>query len=62
MKKTIALWFATMILNQIAPAQTYKVAFGSCNNQELPQEMWKEIVEQQPDLWIWMGGYYLHGF
>lgn len=31
------------------------VAFGSCNNQNDLQPLWKDIVEQKPDLWIWGG-------
>lgn len=31
------------------------VAFGSCNRQNLPQPLWKPILADQPDLWIWMG-------
>jgi alkaline phosphatase D len=31
------------------------VAFGSCDNQEKPQELWTEIVNQKPALWIWGG-------
>lgn len=31
------------------------LAFGSCNRQDLPQPLWKPILADQPDLWIWMG-------
>jgi alkaline phosphatase D len=31
------------------------VAFGSCNRQNRPQPLWKPILADQPDLWIWMG-------
>ncbi|MEM8898255.1 MAG: alkaline phosphatase D family protein [Bacteroidota bacterium] len=31
------------------------IAFGSCNNQNSDQEMWKEIQADEPDLWIWLG-------
>ncbi len=31
------------------------IAFGSCNRQDLPQEMWQYIRAQHPDLWIWLG-------
>lgn len=31
------------------------IAFGSCNRQSLPQPLWKPILADQPDLWIWMG-------
>lgn len=34
---------------------TLTIAFGSCNRQNLPQPLWKEIIKNQPDLWIWLG-------
>jgi alkaline phosphatase D len=32
-----------------------RIAFGSCNRQDAPQPLWKPILEDRPDLWIWMG-------
>jgi alkaline phosphatase D len=32
-----------------------KMAFGSCNRQDAPQPLWKPILADRPDLWIWMG-------
>jgi alkaline phosphatase D len=31
------------------------IAFGSCNKHDLPQPLWKPILEEKPDLWIWLG-------
>lgn len=31
------------------------IAFGSCNRQDLDQEMWPAIAQNQPQLWIWLG-------
>ncbi len=31
------------------------IAFGSCNNQNKSQEMWKYVVKSKPELWIWLG-------
>ena len=31
------------------------IAFGSCSRQSSPQEMWPFVLNQQPDLWIWLG-------
>jgi len=31
------------------------IAFGSCNNQDLPQPLWDDILADHPDLWIWLG-------
>lgn len=32
-----------------------KIAFGSCNKQDVPQPLWNPIINDRPDLWIWMG-------
>ncbi len=32
-----------------------RFAFGSCNRQDAPQPLWKPILADKPDLWIWMG-------
>lgn len=32
-----------------------RIAFGSCNVQEMNQAYWDTIAMQKPDLWIWMG-------
>lgn len=31
------------------------IAFGSCNKQDLPQPLWKPILENNPDVFIWGG-------
>jgi len=33
----------------------YRIAFGSCNRQDAPQPLWKPILADHPDLWVWMG-------
>lgn len=33
----------------------FKIAFGSCSRQYLPDQLWKEIVNEQPEIWIWGG-------
>ena len=32
-----------------------RIAFGSCNHQSLPQEMWENILVHRPDIWVWLG-------
>jgi len=32
-----------------------RMAFGSCNRQDAPQPLWKPILADHPDIWIWMG-------
>lgn len=31
------------------------IAFGSCDRQDLPQDIWKAVAQNEPDLWIWTG-------
>lgn len=33
----------------------HRIAFGSCNDQDDPQNYWSVIDSLDPDLWIWMG-------
>lgn len=35
--------------------QVTRIAFGSCNHQSLPQEMWENILVHRPDIWVWLG-------
>ena len=32
-----------------------RIAFGSCNAQQLPQPIWEAVIDSDPDLWIWTG-------
>ena len=31
------------------------IAFGSCNDHTKSQEMWKHVVKNKPQLWVWLG-------
>lgn len=33
----------------------FLIAFGSCNRNDLPNQLWDDILVQKPDLWIWGG-------
>ena len=33
----------------------FTIAFGSCNNQVLKNNLWNEIEKNNPDIWIWGG-------
>lgn len=33
----------------------FKIAFGSCSEEKDPNQMWGEVLEQKPDLWMWIG-------
>lgn len=33
----------------------FTIAFGSCNDQNRENKLWKEVLKNDPDLWIWGG-------
>ncbi|OED47250.1 hypothetical protein AB832_00650 [Flavobacteriaceae bacterium (ex Bugula neritina AB1)] len=33
----------------------FTIAFGSCNKQTAPQPLWKEILKNKPNIFIWGG-------
>lgn len=37
------------------PDKVQTIALGSCNDQDDPQTMWAHILQNKPDLWIWLG-------
>lgn len=39
----------------VSASDTLKIAFGSCNRQEKPQQFWNQIATLKPDRWIWLG-------
>src|SRR5687768_6847248 len=58
MRFSLALSLVFLLTGQVAVAQDrkeLKIAFGSCNRQDLPQPLWEVIAGDQPDLWIWLG-------
>lgn len=36
-------------------AAQYTIAFGSCSHQDDAGQLWGDILDQKPDLWIWLG-------
>jgi len=32
-----------------------RIAFGSCNRQDLDQSYWEKVSRQKPELWLWLG-------
>ncbi len=40
---------------KVEAANIEVIAFGSCNKVDLPQKMWSPILQNEPDLWIWLG-------
>lgn len=43
------------IANATETTSDFVIAFGSCNNQVLPNTLWKEIKKNKPMVWIWGG-------
>jgi alkaline phosphatase D len=55
------LIFLFIIIYSVANAQQIsndvieRIAFGSCNSQDRPQEIWYKIIDQKPQLFIFLG-------
>jgi len=61
------LAFVILFANNLTAQKTYQkqplnknrtittLAFGSCSNQEKEDQMWKYVVENKPNLWLWLG-------
>ena len=47
--------FSLIVITSNAQTKTYAIAFGSCDNQRLKNELWKSIDENHPVAWIWGG-------
>lgn len=35
--------------------QTFRIAFGSCSHETSEEQLWKEVINTKPDVWIWGG-------
>ena len=33
----------------------FRIAFGSCNKHNWPQPLWGQIIQSNPDVWVWLG-------
>lgn len=55
MKFLFSLVLIVSSLTSAAQAPLTKIAFGSCSNEELHEEMWTEIAGQKPQLCILLG-------
>ncbi len=51
--KSTDLLYAPQSLPTRTELQT--IAFGSCARQDLPQDIWRDVLANEPDLWIWLG-------
>lgn len=57
MKKNVWFSLALMLIGFSVHAQQvdFRIAFGSCSKESSPNQMWKEINDMKPDVWIWTG-------
>lgn len=55
MKRFLAALLLAAGMTWADDAPLERIAFGSCNNQDLPQPLWETIAAYQPQLWIWLG-------
>lgn len=53
--KTIIVLILSIVSLQTTAQDQFKIAFGSCSRQYLPEQLWDEIVSQRPAIWIWGG-------
>jgi len=44
-----------LVKNDAYFSSDFTLAFGSCNNQSLPNTLWPEIARNNPDVWVWGG-------
>lgn len=42
-------------ISDVSENSDYTIAFGSCNKQNVKNELWDDVLNQNPDLWIWGG-------
>ncbi len=33
----------------------FKICFGSCSDEDKPQKLWKDVLAENADVWIWLG-------
>ncbi len=53
--KQLGLLFSLIAIASYSQTKIYSIAFGSCDNQRLKNELWKSIDENHPAAWIWGG-------
>lgn len=46
---------STSLVKTATKDAAFVIAFGSCNHQDKPQPLWKEISAKQPEVWVWLG-------
>ncbi len=51
----LTLFICSSFSMDLEKGYRFVVAFGSCNKSHLPQPLWKDILNDRPDVWIWGG-------
>ena len=41
--------------NKVCSQSGFTIAFGSCSHQDDPDQMWADVMNQKPNLWMWIG-------
>lgn len=54
-KTFFLLSFALIVMDLHGQGKETVIAFGSCDDEDRPQEMWSDIVKLKPAIWIWGG-------
>jgi alkaline phosphatase D len=55
MKKLVVLFILFSFYNCKTNTEEFVIAFGSCNKQYEENILWKEIIKNEPKVWIWGG-------
>lgn len=53
--RTICAVLLALTLCPAGAVQAFTISFGSCNQHDRPQVMWKSVSQNNPDVWIWTG-------
>lgn len=54
----VSLLVALDLQSQTIDAQDkggVRIAFGSCSRQQSENQMWQEVIQYKPDVWVWLG-------
>nr|HPH47737.1 alkaline phosphatase D family protein [Chryseolinea sp.] len=49
----VLLTYSTALQAQSVNITT--IAFGSCSHEDDSVQLWKEVLQQKPDVWVWLG-------
>jgi alkaline phosphatase D len=54
-RKLLFVGLALISVRAFSQKNQTVIAFGSCDDQKRPQELWNDIISQKPVIWIWGG-------